>query len=99
MPTPTCADTIILTSLAPSPIASVVICYSVSSGLFLTIITISAFCFGETLHASTTLELFAKLRNSYRILSFLEAVIFVNYSPPITTAISLVRPIDSYYFE
>ena len=50
IPTPTCASVIILTSLAPSPMAKV----TAKGRSCLTMMTISAFCLGETLHASTT---------------------------------------------
>ena len=53
MPTPQCAAIIMLTSLAPSPIASV---YA-KGFAFLIIVTISAFYFGDTLHPTTTLHL------------------------------------------
>ena len=98
MPTPTWAELIMFTSFAPSPIAKVVRFSSPSSGFSLTIITISAFCFGDTLQASTTLEFFAKLRNSKSNLSFLDYVILANCSPPMTTAMSLVRPMSAYLF-
>jgi hypothetical protein len=53
MPTPQCAAMIMLTSFAPSPIASVY-----AFGLaYLIIVTISAFYFGDTLHPTTTLHL------------------------------------------
>ena len=50
IPIPICAESIILTSLAPSPIASV----TFFGNLFLTIMTISAFCLGLALQAKTT---------------------------------------------
>jgi hypothetical protein len=50
IPIPTCAAVIILTSLAPSPIAKVIAVGSYS----LTRLTISAFYLGDTLHATTT---------------------------------------------
>lgn len=49
IPIPTCAAEIILTSLAPSPMAKVV----TWGRFFLTIATISAFYMGDTLQATT----------------------------------------------
>jgi len=56
MPTPIWAAVIMLTSLAPSPMARVVM-LSLPFLLFLSrmMLTIKAFYFGETLQASTTL--------------------------------------------
>jgi hypothetical protein len=48
-----------LTSFAPSPIESVIF----SGNLFLIILTISAFYYGDTLHARTTSTLFAASEN------------------------------------
>jgi hypothetical protein len=53
IPTPTCAFKIILTSFAPSPIDKVFF----SGNLYLIIITISAFYFGETRQANTAYTL------------------------------------------
>ena len=73
IPTPTCAAVIMLTSLAPSPIDSVVLL-----GCFcLIMFTISAFYFGETLQAKTTVTLSARVMNSYlssSLLSILKIV-------------------------
>ena len=80
---------IILTSFAPSPIASVVIfAYFFSS---LTIFTISAFYFGETLHAITTSASSVSIMNYFKSIALL--VIFKSYSPPTITAQFLLDPI------
>ena len=91
---PICAAVIILTSLAPSPIANVVI-FSFFFFSF-TIFTISAFYFGETLQAITTFAYSHSDKNSLR--NFYLVVIFDNQSPPTTTAVFLVYPIYYYYF-
>jgi len=80
---PTWAAVIMFTSFAPSPIERVV-----DPGFFpLTIVTISAFYFGETLQAITTLASRARSKNSSLTLSFL--AILIRESPATTTAFSL----------
>jgi len=75
MPTPTSAAVIMLTSFAPSPIASVI-----SFGcLYLTKLTSSAFYFGETQQARTAFMLSASFMNSSKS-SFL-LTILSNASP------------------
>ena len=83
-----------LTSLAPSPIAKVVILSSslgFLGSIFLINVTISAFCFGETRHAITTFCKIARLMNSLRSLGF--DVILESCSPSTTKAVSLYYPI------
>lgn len=64
MPIPTFAFTIMLTSLAPSPIANVVIL----GMLFYTISTISAFCHGDTLqHSTVWLSVISFINESLRL--------------------------------
>lgn len=59
MPTPTCASVIIDTSLAPSPIANVVLL----GNAYLANSTISYFCLGDILHANTPDAYIAKIKN------------------------------------
>lgn len=76
-----------LTSFAPSPIAKVFLV-----GLFLLIIvTISAFCFGLTLHAKTTLAFYESSKNSALSLGLF--VILINESPATITALSLASSV------
>lgn len=85
---PTWAAVIIFTSLAPSPIAKVVL-----SGLdALTILTISAFYFGDTLQARTTLAALANSKNSSLTLSFLH--ILMSASPLTMTPFSLTSSVN-----
>lgn len=77
-----------LTSLAPSPIANVVS----SLFLYLTIVTISAFCLGDTLHAITTFAAYASSKNSSLTLEFLH--IFNKASPETMTALSLTNSVS-----
>jgi hypothetical protein len=79
-----------LTSLAPSPIARVVACGSWS----LTMLTMSAFYLGETLHATTTDALNASFKNSSLILSF--ELILMSESPATITAVFLAHSINFY---
>ena len=67
IPTPTCAYSIILTSLAPSPIARV----TFLGNLFLIILTISAFYYGDTLQANTTSTLSEQFKKVSLISSYL----------------------------
>jgi len=76
-----------LTSFAPSPIDRVVFC----GNLFLISYTISAFCLGLTLHASTTLALSALFKNNS--LSSVFYSISAKLAPPMIMACFLF-----YYF-
>jgi len=79
-----------LTSLAPSPIASVVQLFFFD----LTKFTSSAFYLGETLQAKTTEESSTRFINSLTSFLFFDSFkILESYSPPITIAISLENPI------
>ena len=60
-----------LTSLAPSPIERV----TLLGNLFLIMLTMSAFCFGDTLHASTTSELSEASRNASLKSSYLSMIV------------------------
>lgn len=71
IPTPTCAYNIILTSFAPSPIAKV----TFLGNLFLIILTISAFYYGDTLQANTTSTLSEQLKNISLIYSSLSIML------------------------
>ena len=77
-----------LTSFAPSPIASVV------SSLFLalTIVTTSAFYLGDTLQAITTLAAYASSKNSSLTILFLH--ILSNESPDTITAFYLANSVS-----
>lgn len=94
IPTPTLAEVIMLTSLAPSPIARVVL----SGYCFLIICTMSAFYLGDTLQASTTDDFAATFRNSSYNLLFIS--ILVRESPPRIIALlviySVVKDISLY---
>mmetsp|Transcript_30716 Transcript_30716/g.30207 ORF Transcript_30716/g.30207 Transcript_30716/m.30207 type:complete len:236 (-) Transcript_30716:624-1331(-) len=81
MPMPTCALVIMLTSLAPSPMAR-----EVMAGYCLrSIMTTSAFCLGETRQHSTDCAVEHRSKNSSRTLSF--CVILKSVSPPTTTLV------------
>lgn len=77
-----------LTSLAPSPIANVVLFGSEA----LTILTISAFYFGDTLHARTTFAALANSKNSSFTLEFL--LILISASPETITPFSLTSSVN-----